>query len=296
MRLLLVPFLVILAIGAFVGLQAVYVVDVTEQIIITRFGEIQRKENTAGLYFKTPFIEQVTRFSKKVLRYDAPPRSLITSDKKNLVIDAYARYRIIDVRRVRETVVNALRLDARVGEIVSNQLRNNVASNPQSDIISETRAELMTEVTRAAGVEASELGVKILDVRIKRADFPTEVASSIFARMNAERNAEATKFRAEGSEEELKIKAEAEKEKTILLAEARKQAEILRGEGEAEAIRIYADALEQDPEFFAFTRTLEAYKKFLTTQTTVVLPADSELFRFLSSPAVQEEASSVSGQ
>jgi len=278
---------ILLAVGAVVALQAFYTVDVTEQVIVTQFGQFKRAEREAGIHFKTPFLEEITRFSKRVLRYDQSPTSLITSDKKNLIIDAYARYKIVDPLRAFQTVRDERGADTRVGSIISSELRKNVASHTQSDIISLTRAQMMRDVTSNAAKEAGTLGIELLDVRVKRADFPPEVAESIFARMNAERNRAATQFRAEGAEEQIKIKAEAEKRKTILLAEAKRQAQVLRGEGEAEAIKVYAEALQQDPEFYAFTRSLDAYKEFLATQATVVLSSESELFRFLASPSAR---------
>ena len=263
--------------------------NITEQVIVTQFGQFKRSVQNPGLHFKMPVIEQVTPFSKRVQRYDMAPTSLLTSDKKNLIIDAYARYRIVDPLVVFQTVGNVAGADARVGSIISSELRKNVASHPQSDIIAGSRAVLMSNVTTTAATEASKFGLALIDVRIKRADFPSEIAASVFSRMNAERNREATQFRAEGSEEEIKIKAEADRQRTVLLAEARRDAEVIRGEGEAEAVRIYAEALQQDPEFYGFLRSLEAYRQFLTTNTTIVFSEDSELFQFLSSASPSAE-------
>ncbi len=281
--------LLIVLIAGIVTLQAFYIVNITEQVIVTQFGQFKRAVRDPGLHFKMPVIEQVTPFSKRVQRYDMAPTSLLTSDKKNLIIDAYARYRIIDPLVVFQTVGNVTGADARVGSIISSELRKNVASHPQSDIIAGSRALLMANVTTTAALEASKFGLTLIDVRIKRADFPSEIAASVFLRMNAERNREATQFRAEGSEEEIKIKAEADRQRTVLLAEARRDAEVIRGEGEAESVRIYAEALQQDPEFYGFLRSLEAYRQFLTTNTTIVFSEDSELFQFLSSASPRAE-------
>ncbi len=281
--------LLIVLIAGIIALQSFYIVNVTEQVIVTQFGQFKRSVQNPGLHFKMPVIEQVTSFSKRVQRYDMAPTSLLTSDKKNLIIDAYARYRIVDPLVVFQTVGNVAGADARVGSIISSELRKNVASHPQSDIIAGSRAVLMSNVTTTAALEASKFGLSLIDVRIKRADFPSEIAASVFSRMNAERNREATQFRAEGSEEEIKIKAEADRQRTVLLAEARRDAEIIRGEGEAESVRIYAEALQQDPEFYGFLRSLEAYRQFLTTNTTIVFSEDSELFQFLSSATARAE-------
>jgi membrane protease subunit HflC len=288
MRFSLIVVVVILVL-TFIGVnQLLFTVDTTEQAIVTQFGQFKRSELSPGLKFKSPFIEQVTRFSKRLLRYDLSPTSLLTSDKKNLIIDAYARYRIVDPLKTFQTVGDELGADARIGSIISSELRKNVASHSQQDIIASTRAELMANITELAAIEANTFGIEIIDVRIKRADFPDEVAQSVFSRMNAERNREATQFRAEGSEEELKIKAEADKQRAIILAEAGKQSQIIRGEGEAEAISIFAEAYGRDPEFYYFTRTLEAYGRALASDTTVVLSADSDLFRYLEDPAGEE--------
>ncbi len=288
MRLSLI-FVVGIFVLAFVGAnQLLFTVDITEQAIVTQFGQFKRSELSPGLKVKSPFIEQVTRFSKRLLRYDLSPTSLLTSDKKNLIIDAYARYRIIDPLKTFQTVGDELGADARIGSIISSELRKNVASHSQQDIIASTRAELMANITELAAIEANNFGIEIIDVRIKRADFPDEVAQSVFSRMNAERNREATQFRAEGSEEEIKIKAEADKQRAIILAEAGKQSQIIRGEGEAEAISIFAEAYGRDPEFYYFTRSLEAYGRALALDTTVVLSADSDLFRYLEDPAGEE--------
>lgn len=275
---------IVLAGVVLLGLQSLYVVDVTQQAIVTQFGQFKRSVLDPGLHVKVPFTEQVNQFDKRVLRFHSPPLSLLTSDKKNLIIDAYARYKIVDPLKVFKTVSNEAGLDNRVGAIISSELKKEVASHTQSDIISKARAELMAAVTHGASNQARDFGIELLDVRVMRADFPPQVIDSIYGRMRAERDREAKRFRAEGAEEELKIKAEADKRKTIILAEARRQSEILRGDGEAEAIRIYAEALEQDPEFYAFTRSLEAYRKFLATNTTVVLSSESPLFRYLDNP------------
>ncbi|MSQ14533.1 MAG: protease modulator HflC [Dehalococcoidia bacterium] len=288
--------LVILVAVSLMGLQALYVLDVTEQAIITQFGQYKRSVLEPGLHVKTPFLEEVTRLDKRVLRFHSPPLSILTSDKKNLVIDAYARYRIVDPLKVFQTVRNEAGVDNRVGAIISGELKKEVASHTQSDIISKARERLMAAVTEGASKQAREFGIELLDVRIVRADFPPQVVDSIYGRMRAEREREAKKFRAEGGEEELKIKAEADKKKTIILAEARKQSEILRGEGESEAIRIYAEALEQDPEFYTFLRSLDAYKEFLKTNTTVVLSSESELFRYLETPAVGSRSTPGGGR
>jgi len=275
----------ILAIAAFiVGPQFVYTIDETEQAIITQFGIVQRTVTTPGLYVKTPFVQQVHRMDKRLLRYDLPPSTLITADKKNLMIDAYARFRIVDPREFFVTVRDLVGAQARMGDIVGSALKKEVASHNQADVVTAKRQQIMDLVTQDANLEALTLGIEVTDVRMKRTDFLPDIATSVYGRMAAERERIAKRYRAEGSEEEAKVKAQADKERTILLADARKRAAQLRGEGDAEAIKIFAAALKQDPEFYAFLRSLEAYKQFLAAETTVVLSADSDLFRYLAGP------------
>ncbi len=264
--------------------QVFFTIDETQQGIVLQFGQFVREERTPGLKLKQPFVQDVIKFEKRLLRYDSPPLSLITKDKKNLVIDAYARYRIVDPLKAFQTVRDERGADDKLGDIISSELKKEVASDNQSDIISVTRAQVMSRITAIAAEKAIPFGIEVVDVRIKRADFLDTIAQSIYLRMIAERQREAAKFRSEGSEEEFKVKAEADREKTVILAEATRDSAKIRGEGEAEAVRIFAEALSKDPEFYAFQRSLEAYRKFMATNTTVVLSADSELFKYFASP------------
>jgi len=218
------------------------------------------------------------------LLFDAPPDALLTKDKKTLLIDVYARGRIVDPLTFFRTVRTEAVAQDRVISIVSSELRREIANDDQSEIIDATREIIMNRVREAVKPAVREFGIEILDVRIKRADFPDAIADSIYDRMRAERSRIANRDRAEGEEASLQIRAEADREVIELTSEAEKNAQIVRGQAEAEAIRIFADALELDPEFYAFQRSLDAYKIFLTENTTVVLPANSDLFRFLQSP------------
>lgn len=263
-----------------------FTVDETEQVIVIQLGRFVRAVQDPGLHVKVPFIQSVTRYEKRLLRYDAPPAEFLTRDKKALVVDAYARYGITDPRKFYETLKDMPRAHARLDAIISSVLRETVASHDQSDIITEKREPIMKEVTEVTKAKAEEFGVDIVDVRIKRTDFPTEIAESIYARMRAERVRIAKRYRSEGAEEQLKIKAETDKEKAIILAEAKRKSEELRGEGDAEAIKIYANALRQDPEFYAFLRSLQVYRESLDEGATLVLSADSPLFNYLESPKI----------
>ena len=310
MKTAIIVVVVVILLGIF-GPQTLYTVDETQLVVVTRFGEIQDIHVSPGLYVKLPFVESVNRFDKRVLRVDVPPSTLPDKDKEFLVIDAYARYRITDVKRFFEKLGNLDRAEDRIGRIVISSLREEVAKRDKQEIIgareekaidgetgleitvvipTDTRQEILDKVLAASdlGVRSPEndFGVQIIDVRIKRADFPEAAQQNIFSRMRAERDRISREFRAKGQEERDKIEASANRDRAIILANADRQAQITRGEGEAAAIEIVAKALEQGPEFFAFQRSLEAYKKFLSTNTTVVLSSEAELFQFLQSPEV----------
>lgn len=261
-----------------------FTVDETRQVIITQLGKYVRTITEPGLNFKIPFLQSINRFEKRVLEYDAAAAKVITSDKKHLVIDNYARWRIVDPLKYYQTVRNEHGAQGRLDDIVFSEIREEMARHTLTEIVSVNREAIMEKVHRQCNQKAKEYGIEVIDVRIKRADLPQEVAHSVYARMRAERQRIAKKYRSEGEEEAVKIRATTDKEKTILLAESYRQAEKLKGEGDAEAIKIYAEAFEKDPEFYSFIGTLEAYQKALRKDTTVVLPSDSEFFEYLSSP------------
>ena len=261
-----------------------FTVDETEQVIVTRLGKYVRTIAEPGLNFKVPFLENVHKFEDRVLEYDADAAKIITSDKKHLVIDNYARWKIVDPLKLYQTVRNEFGGQARLDDIVFSEIREELARHTLTEIVSVNREEIMEKVHKQCDAKAREYGIEVIDVRIKRADLPAEVAHSVYARMKAERQRKAKKYRSEGEEEAVKIRATTDKEKTILLAESYRQAEKLKGDGDAEAIKIYAEAFEKDPEFYAFVRTLEAYQKSLRHNTTIILPSDSEFFQYLSSP------------
>ncbi len=263
---------------------AIFTIDETEQAIITQLGKYVRTVSEPGLNFKIPFLQSVRKFEDRVLEYDAAAAPVITSDKKHLVIDNYARWKIVDPLKLYQTVRDESGAQARLDDIVFSELREEVARHTLTEIISVNRETIMEKVHKQCDEKAREYGIEVVDVRIKRADLPSEVARSVYARMKAERERIAKKYRSEGEEEAVKIRATTDKVKTILLAEAYREAEKVRGDGDAGAITIYAEAFEKDPEFFAFIRTLEAYEKSLGRDTTVILPSDSEFFQYLNPP------------
>lgn len=280
----IIALIFIVMVAAIILSGSVFTVDETKQVIVTQLGKYVRTVTEPGMDFKIPFLQSLNRFEKRVLEYDAAAAKVITSDKKHLVIDNYARWRIIDPLKFYQTVRDEHGAQGRLDDIVFSEIREEMARHTLTEIVSVNREAIMEKVHQQCNRKAKEYGIEIIDVRIKRADLPQEVAHSVYARMRAERQRIAKKYRSEGEEEAVKIRATTDKEKTILLAESYRQAQKLKGEGDAKAIKIYADAFERDPEFYSFVGTLEAYKTALRKDTTLVLPSDSEFFEYLSSP------------
>ena len=263
---------------------SLFTVDETEQVIITQLGKFMREIKEPGLKFRVPLIQAVHKFEARVLEYDAEAAKIITDDKKHLVIDNYARWKIVDPLKFYQTVGSETGAQSRLDDIVFSELREELARHTLTEIVSVNRAQIMDRVTEQCSQKASDYGIDVIDVRIKRADLPQDVTHSVFDRMKAERQRIAKKYRSEGEEEAVKIRAQTDKEKTIILADSYMKAEKLKGEGDAEAIKIYAEAYKEDSEFYSFVRTLEAYGNSLSEGTTLVLPSDSEFFQYLSPP------------
>lgn len=342
--------LIVAVIGALIVLpQTFYTVDETQVAIVTEFGAFRDAFTTPGLRVKQPFTQQVRRFDKRLQRVEAPPASVLTADKRNLVIDAYARYRIVDPLRFFRSLQDERAAGSRVGDIVASELRREVALDLQEEVIGPKRQEIMRRITDATNLfeikraEALErpgglrdsnlkifilddptqravdgrkpteqetaalereaipaglagtkiiylvpisttLGIEIADVRIKRADFPPDIANSVYARMTAERERIASGLRAQGSQRDAEIRAEVDRDVRVTLQGAEGTSARVRGEAERQAIDILAQALEQDPEFYAFRRSLEAYKASLKSDTTIVLSPDSDLLKYLQDP------------
>ncbi len=302
--------ILVIVVGAVVGSQALFVVDQTQFGVVTRFGEIQRTLSEPGLKVKVPFVESVNRFDKRLLRIDVPTESMPDKDQQFLEIDAYVRYRINDPRKFLERLRDEFTAADRIGRIVISELRRVVAASDRTEIIGgiaqsqddgtlvvipnrteqgvETREALTRQVLNGSnavvGSSENDFGIEIVDVRIKAADFPGTVEQTVYNRMRTERDVQAQRLRAEGAELNLTITTDVDRQVAIILAEADRTANSLRGEGEAEAIRILAEALEEDPEFFAFRRSLEAYTNFLTQKSTIVLSSENDLFQYLEGP------------
>lgn len=278
---LILALIVIFVLLIILGLSPFFVVDLTQTAIVVQLGKPVRSITEPGLKFKVPFIQEVTYFDKRLLDYDSVAQDVITQDKKTLLIDNFAKWRITDPLKVYQAFQTQRSALRRLDDIIYSELRVEVGRHNLSEIVSKTRADIMAAVTQRANEKASAYGIEITDVRIKRADLPEQNEKAVFARMQAEREREAKQYRAEGAEEAQKIRSDAEKDREIILAEAYRTAEQLRGEGDAKAFKIYADAYRQDPRFFEFTRSMEAYKKTFNSRATIVMSPDAEFFKFL---------------
>ncbi|MBF0498380.1 MAG: protease modulator HflC [Deltaproteobacteria bacterium] len=267
--------------------MAVYSVDQTQQAIVVQLGKPVGDVRGPGLHFMIPFIQQVIFFDKRVLVYDAAPAEILTRDKKNLVVDNFSMWRIVDPLKFFQTVRDINGAQARLDDIVYSQLRVTLGNFDLTELISGVRGKVMDVVTKNSDQIAIGYGVRILDVRVKRADLPAENERHVFGRMEAERHRQAKKYRSEGEEESLKLKADADRERSVIIAEAKRKAEEIMGQGDAEATKVYAQALQQDPEFYAFSRILLSYDKALKSDTTLVLTPDSEYLKYLKSSSAK---------
>ena len=292
--------------------QSLFIVQETEQVVVTRFGDVQSVHTSPGLYFKAPFVDSVINYDRRLLRIDAPPSQFLDRDINILEIDVYGRFRINDPRAFLQTLTTEENARSILAQRINSSLRAEVAERSREEIIggdveldesgepvtddegnsrvqpTNSRTELLEDVIAAVQVNLAQedpsFGVEMIDVRIKRADFPQQVAGRIFERMRSDREKISRRLRAEGEEEARTRRAAADRDVEVILAGADRDASRLRGDGEAQAIAILAESLNQDPEFFSFRRSLDAYKAFLNQRTTVILSSDAPIFRFLQSP------------
>ena len=262
--------------------MVMFTVKEWEQVVVTQFGDPVRVIKEPGLYVKLPDpIQKINPFSDRLLDYDSDPSTIPTKDKKFLVLDNYARWRIVDPLAFLQTLRTRAGALARLDDIIYSELRNELGQHSLSEIVSVNREELMQEVAERSNEAAQPYGIEVVDVRIKRADLPPENEASVYNRMRTEREREAKRYRSEGEEAALKIRAETDLEATQINAKAYEEAQGTRGEGDAEALRIYADAYKQAARFYEFTRTLEAFEKSLDERTVLVQPSDSDFFKYL---------------
>ncbi len=275
----------------FVAAQAAFTIGEWEQGMVVQFGNPKRIIQEPGLYFKLPIAQNLVRFEKRVLTTDARESEYITLDKKRVLVDHVSRWRIEDPLQFYRSVRDRIRAMARLDDIISARLRQEIATHNFLDLIREKREDIMAIVTKDTRETAKSFGIEVTDVRIKRLDLPEEVQASVFARMRAERERIAKRYRAEGEEQAQQLRAAADREREVILATAYESSEKLKGEGDAEATSIYANAFGKDAEFYAFTRRLQAYEKILSNDTTLLLNPDSELLNYLQSPGSSPPAS-----
>lgn len=271
-------------VAVIVATSTLIFVDESEYVLITQFGKPKRTYKTAGLKFKTPFVETDIRLEKRILASDANAEVYISKDLKRLIADPVTRWRIVEPFTFYETMKDELRAKAALDDIVIGELRQELAKHTMGEMVGSARGGMMELVTNRAKEKALEFGIEVVDVRIKHLDLPTEVQQSVFNRMVAERKRVAKAYRAQGQEESDKITSQTDLEQETILAEANKTAETTMGEGDATATKIYADAYDADPEFFAFMRNLEAYERSVDGKSTIVLSTGSELFRYMTEP------------
>lgn len=274
--------LVVVVVVALILLNSVFfTVREDQQVVITRFGKPIRVIQEAGLVYRIPFIDNLTVFDKRLLEYDSSPTEIITQDKKTLVVDNFSRWRIIDPLLFLQTVRNEAGAQARLDDIIYSELRLELGRKDLVNIVAVDRALLMREVTKESDRKARAYGIQIVDVRLKRTDLPQENLQAIFGRMKAERNRIAKQYRSEGHEEAQKIRADTDRKRDILLADAYEKEQRLKGIGDARSIEITAKAFGKAPEFYSFLKSMEVYRATLKSNTTLILPADSDFLKFL---------------
>ena len=275
---------IVVALIAFITYSSLFVVDERQKALVLQFGQVADVKEEPGLAFKLPFIQQVGRYDDRILSLDTMPLEVTPLDDRRLVVDAFARYRIINVVQFRQAVGTGgiVTAESRLERILNAALREVLGSVTSNAVLSTDRIELMTRITESAKIESKGLGVEIVDVRIKRADLPTQNLAATFRRMQAERERMAADERARGQEAAQIVRAEADRKAVETVSEAKKEAEIIRGTADALTTKIFADAFGRDPEFYAFTRSLIAYEQSMTgSNTTMVISPNSEFFDYI---------------
>jgi len=283
--------LILVVAAAFVLNISAFVVDQRDQALVLQFGNPVKVVKVPGLHFKMPW-QSVTHFDRRLLVQDAPPNEVITMDKKTILVDAYTRWMIIDPLKVYQVARNENGVAARMEDVIRSKIRNVLGRHTLLEIVSggedaSLRVKLMHDITTKADNNVRNMGIRIADVRIKRADLPQENSDAVFKRMKAERQRIAKQYRSQGEEAATEIRAQADKERKILLADAYKQSEIIRGKADANITRIYAQAYNKDMDFFAFTRSLQAYQNSIGKGTKLVITPDSEFFHFFERSVVK---------
>jgi membrane protease subunit HflC len=275
----------LLALILVVAYASVFTVYQTRQAIVVRLGEPIRVITQAGLHFKAPFIDSVIHVDKRILDLENPAQEVIASDQKRLVVDAFARYKIVDPLRFYQTVSSVEGANSRLSTLLNSALRRVLGENTLTAVVRDDRGALMAQVQKQLEHEAQAFGIDVVDVRIRRADLPEQNSQAVYQRMQTERQREAAEFRAMGSQRAQEIRARADRDVTVLLAEAQAKGDTIRGEGEGDRNRIFADAFNRDPDFFSFYRAMQAYEAGLRGDTRMLLKPDSDFFRYFVDPS-----------
>lgn len=277
---------VVVALAAAALYLSIYIVSPTQQALVLQFGKVISATQQSGLHFKLPLVQNVIYIDKRILDLNMPPLEAIAADKKRLVVDAFARYRISDPVLFYQRVNNINAANQRLSTLLQSSLRSELGKASFTAVVRDDRNGIMGSIRKDVGASAAELGIEVVDVKIRRADLPEANSQAVFDRMQTERQREATEIRAQGEEQGRRIRSRAERDATVLVAEARRDAEIIRGDGDAERNRIFAEAFGVDPDFFGFYRSMQAYEAGLRSgDTSLVLSPDSSFFRFFNNPA-----------
>ena len=275
---ILIPIIIVISFAIYLSL---FVVKEINQAIVLQFGDPKKVIVEPGLQVKIPFIQNVVFLDRRILNLDAPPEEVIASDQKRLIVDAYARFKIIDPLKFYISVGDERVARSRLSTIINSRIRSVLGKQSLANLLSEDRSKQMALIQEGVNTEAENFGIQIIDVRIKRADLPQANSEAIYKRMQTEREREAKEFRAKGAEMAVTITSTADKEVTVILANAKKQSEIMKGEGDGQRNKIFANAFGRDPEFFAFYRAMQAYEKSLIGgDTSLILSPDSDFFKF----------------
>ncbi len=281
-RVFLIVFGIIVIVGGLAAFDGVYTVHQTQQALVLQFGRPILVEREPGLKFKTPFLQDVEYFDRRILDLDPPAQEVILADQKRINVDSFVRYKIVDPLEFKKKAVTSINFLQVFGARLNASVRAEVGRVLLGDMLSAKRDDVMQRITVELKSQAADFGIEVVDVRIGRTDLPEATSQAVYNRMRSEREAEAKKLRSQGAEIKARIQAGANRERTIILAEAQREAQILRGEGEGKKTRILVEAFGQDPEFFAFYRSMEAYGEALGEGTTMVLSPNSEFFKYFS--------------
>ncbi len=266
-------------IAALFGIFSLFIVKETETVFVIRFGKIIRQINNAGLYVKMPFVDDIVLFDKRILQVYSPAKEVIARDQKRLIVDAYAKYKIIDTKQFYENMRNERDANIRISSMLDSIMRQVVAKNPLSSFLTTQRLQMMENIQNLLEEQTKNFGIKIIDVRIIRSDLPVENSEAVFKRMKTEREKEAQELRSQGKQEATIIMASADKQAKEILSKAQMKASKIMGKADAESIKIYSRAFSKDPKFYEFYKTLEVYKKSLPKQNLIISTKDNEFLK-----------------